>query len=205
MVDGWVTGDDISAWEQRFRAALINSITGFKPVNLIGTKDPSSGHNLAVMSSVVHLGASPPLVGLVIRPDSVDRHTLRNIRTHGCYTINHVTSGFYPQAHQTAARYEDEVSEFTAVGLTPQYVEGFDAPFVGESPIKLGMTLVEEVPIKHNGTHFVIGRIDHLYIEAGLVSVYGDLDLARAEVVALSGLDRYFSANFLGKLPYAKP
>ena len=205
MVDGWVTADDISAWEQRFRAALINSITGFKPVNLIGTNDKSSGHNLAVMSSVVHLGASPPLVGLVIRPDSVDRHTLRNIRTHGCYTINHVTSGFYPQAHQTAARYEDEVSEFTAVGLTPQYVQGFDAPFVGESPIKLGMTLVEEVPIKHNGTHFIIGRIDQLYIEAGLVSENGDLDLARAEVVALSGLDRYFSANFLGKLPYAKP
>ena len=205
MVDGWVTGDDIGAWEQRFRAALINSITGFKPVNLIGTKDQSSGHNLAIMSSVVHLGASPPLVGLVIRPDSVDRHTLRNIRTHGCYTINHVTAGFYPQAHQTAARYEDEVSEFTAVGLTPQYVEGFDAPFVAESPIKLGMTLVEEVPIRHNGTHFIIGRVDHLYIESGLVSEGGDLDLARAEVVALSGLDRYFSANFLGKLPYAKP
>src|SRR6056300_326601 len=205
MVEGWVTGDEISKWEQRFRAALINSITGFKPVNLIGTKDASSGHNLAIMSSVVHLGASPPLVGLVIRPDSVDRHSLRNIRAHGCYTINHVTESFYSKAHQTAARYEDSVSEFDAVGLSPELIEGFEAPFVAESPVKLGMTLVEEVPIKHNGTHFIIGRIDHVFIDAGLVGEQGDLDLAGAGVIALSGLDRYFSVIFLGKLSYAKP
>jgi len=97
------------------------------------------------------------------------------------------------------------VSEFDAVGLSPELIEGFEAPFVAESPVKLGMTLVEEVPIKHNGTHFIIGRIDHVFIDAGLVGEQGDLDLAGAGVIALSGLDRYFSVNFLGKLPYAKP
>lgn len=205
MVGQWYDSESIASWEQRFRASLINSISGYKPVNLIGTQDATSGENLAIMSSVVHLGAAPPLLGLVIRPDSVDRHTLRNIRDSGCYTINHVASDFFKAAHQTAARYPDEVSEFDAVGLTPQRLASFAAPFVAEAPIKIGLQLRQEIPIELNGTHFIIGEVVQLFIGDSLVDDQGDLDLVKAGVLALSGLDRYYRAELIDKLPYAKP
>lgn len=205
MVGQWYDSEAIASWEQRFRASLINSISGYKPANLIGTHDATSGENLAIMSSVVHLGAAPPLLGLVIRPDSVDRHTLRNIRSSGCYTINHVASDFFKAAHQTAARYPDEVSEFEAVGLRPQRLEGFAAPFVAEAPIKIGLKFRQEIPIELNGTHFIIGEVVHLFLGEALVSEQGDLDLEKAAVVALSGLDRYYRTELIEKLPYAKP
>jgi flavin reductase (DIM6/NTAB) family NADH-FMN oxidoreductase RutF len=205
MVGDWFSQEDIGAWEQRYRASLINSVTGYKPANLIGTRDRLSVHNLAIMSSVVHLGTSPPLIGLIIRPDSAERHTLRNIREYGVYTINHVTLSSYRAAHQTAARYDDDVSEFEAVGLVPEYRDGFGAPFVASSPVKFGLSLVEEIPIQWNGTHFMIGKIETLFIEQGLVSATGDLDLVQANVAALSGLDRYYRTELIDQLPYAKP
>lgn len=70
-------------------------------------------------------GAKPPLMGFIVRPDSVDRHTLSNICNSGYYTINHVTKSIYKRAHQTSARYDADISEFEAVGLTPIYKNNF--------------------------------------------------------------------------------
>ena len=81
---------DLADLEQRYRGTFINSIGGFKSVCLVGTKNPSNQTNLAIFSSLVHIGANPPLVGLVFRPDSVERHTLENILETGFYTINNI-------------------------------------------------------------------------------------------------------------------
>ncbi|MFN6039875.1 MAG: flavin oxidoreductase, partial [Bacteroidota bacterium] len=70
---------DILSFEQRYRATFINSIGGFKSVALIGTKNSSGQTNLAIFNSLVHIGANPPLLGFIVRPDSVERHTLENI------------------------------------------------------------------------------------------------------------------------------
>jgi flavin reductase (DIM6/NTAB) family NADH-FMN oxidoreductase RutF len=70
---------DLESMEQRFRTNFINSISGFKSVALIGTTDSKSQTNLAIFSSIIHIGANPPLLGFVVRPDSVERHTLENI------------------------------------------------------------------------------------------------------------------------------
>ena len=50
--------------------------------------------NLAIFSQIFHIGANPPLVGILVRPDSVDRHTLRNIRETSWFTINHIQESF---------------------------------------------------------------------------------------------------------------
>ena len=102
----------IAAMETRQRAAFVNSLSGFKSANLVGTADAEGNTNLAIMSSVVHLGSHPPLLALVIRPGGDERHTLRNILDTGYYSLNHVTPDIIEPAHQTAARYPAEVSEF---------------------------------------------------------------------------------------------
>ena len=58
---------------------------------------------------------------MIIRPNSVNRHTLENIMETNCYTINHINKDIYKKAHQTSARYPKEISEFDAVGLTQEF------------------------------------------------------------------------------------
>ena len=56
---------DIKSMSKIFRLNLINSITGIKPANLIGTKSKDNLENLAIFSSVVHLGSNHALLGPV--------------------------------------------------------------------------------------------------------------------------------------------
>jgi flavin reductase (DIM6/NTAB) family NADH-FMN oxidoreductase RutF len=197
--------DKIMEMEQRYRATFINSLTGFKSLALVGTIGKSGGTNLAVFNSIVHLGAHPPLVGMVIRPDSVDRHTLQNILETGYYTINHVQESFMQQAHQTSARYPKEISEFEAVGLTKEFISDFSAPFVHESVIKVGVEFKEKIPFAINGTVFVIGEIKQVILPKASIHADGFIDLVYAGTITNSGLDSYHSVSSGKRFPYAKP
>ena len=50
------------------RLNIVNSITGIKPGNLIGTISNDNFPNLAIFSSIVHLGSNPALLGFILRP-----------------------------------------------------------------------------------------------------------------------------------------
>jgi flavin reductase (DIM6/NTAB) family NADH-FMN oxidoreductase RutF len=191
--------------EQRYRAHLINSLSGFKSANLLGTVDSHGQENLSIVSSVFHLGANPPLLGMIIRPHSVPRHSLENILETGFYTLNHVHQDIVNQSHQTSARYEKNQSEFKEVGLTAEYLSEFKAPFVKESKVKMGLKLVSDQCIELNQTHLVIGELIALHCPEEHIQPDGFLDIAASKTVAISGLDSYHSTNKIDRLSYAKP
>jgi len=199
------SSQDIAAMDQRYRAAFINSLGGFKSVALIGTVDPEGRQNLAIFNSIFHLGANPPLFGFIVRPDVSERHTLSNIEQTRCYTINHVHAGIYKQAHQSSARYPKEHSEFEAVGLTPLFEDGFRAPFVAESHLRFAMELREKIPLEINGTTLLIGQIMSVHLPDGVVMEDGFIDLEQAGTLTCSGLDSYHQTQRLARLSYAKP
>lgn len=201
----WLLASDIEQFDKRYRVNLVNGLSGFKSAHLVGTCDEQGVDNLAVFSSVFHLGADPALMGMIVRPDSVDRHTLSNIRSSGYYTLNHVHEGIFQQAHQTSARYSAEVSEFAAVGLTPENIDSWPAPFVKEAWVKVLLALEEIVPIKANGTLLVIGRVQAINFPAGAVNQQGVIDYQGLDEVAVVGLDSYYQASSLARLSYAKP
>ncbi|QOL25134.1 flavin reductase family protein [Thalassotalea sp. LPB0316] len=196
---------ELQALAKRYRAQLINSLSGFKSANLIATKDNDGQTNLAIFSSVVHLGASPALVGFIMRPDSVERHTLENIRQTGSYTINHVTDKIHKAAHQTSARYPKQVCEFKATGLTPLYERDIWPPFVEESPIRYSVSLRDILPIELNNTMMVIGEITDIFVSESAIQQDGYIDIEGLNTLALSGLDSYHKSERLARLSYAKP
>jgi flavin reductase (DIM6/NTAB) family NADH-FMN oxidoreductase RutF len=200
-----LTSDDFQAMDSRYRATLANSLSGFKPANLIGTVSTAGQPNLAIMSSVLHLGSHPPLLALVIRPDSAERHTLRNILETGCFTINHVSEPMIDAAHQTAARYPQEVSEFDATGLDALWDDNFAAPFAAQSPLRLGLELREHQHLTINDTNLVIGEIVLAVLPTEVVSVSGALDINAVGSIAISGLDTYHRGQRVKRLAYAKP
>lgn len=199
------TNQQIAETEERKRTALVNSLSGFKSLNLIGTVNKDGQTNLAVFNSVMHIGANPPLMGFISRPDSVERHTLENIQQTGYYTINHVNKEIFKKAHQTSARYKREQSEFEASGLTAEYKNNFSAPFVQESSIQIGLILKEIVSVKSNGTHLIVGEITDLYFPEEIWDETGILDIEKAGTVAGSSLDGYHTTQLLKRMKYAKP
>ena len=195
---------DIENLDKRFRTAFINSLSGFKSLALIGTKDKNDHTNLAVFNSLIHIGANPALVGFISRPGVVERQTLENIIETRFYTINHVTEDFYRQAHQTSARYPREVSEFDATGLTIEYKNDFFAPFVAESQVQIEVEFKEQVDLTINNTVLIIGEIQAVYFPADCLFEDGALDLEKAGSLASLGLDGYYKTQRLARLSYAK-
>lgn len=186
-----------------YRRNLVNCLSGYKSLNLIGTQNKEGLTNLAPFSQIFHVGANPPMVGILFRPHTVTRNTLENILETGVFSLNHVTTDFYKEAHWTSARWEG--SEFESTGLEPEYLRDFGAPFVKSSPLKLACELVETQTLKVNQTVLLIGSISHVFVEEKGLRGDGSLDLNSLDTVTVSGLDEYHKGEKLSRLSYAKP
>lgn len=195
---------DIKEMERRTRTSLINSLSGFKSINLCGTISKEGISNLSLISSVVHIGADPALMGFIMRPVTVRRDTYNNILETGHYTFNHLNAAIFKKAHQTAARYRVEVSEFEAAALTEIYSEVHKAPYVKESLIRIGLEFVEKIPIPSNGTLLMIGKVTEIFFPKDCLLEDGYLDIEKAGSITTSSLDTYHSTQKIARLSYAK-
>lgn len=191
--------------EKQKRVHLINSLGGFKSVALVGTSDENKNTNLSIFSSFFHLGANPPLIGMIFRPSPPERDTMRNILDTGFYTINHINESIFKKAHQTSARYDRGVSEFDATGLNSEYKNDFFAPFVVESKVQLGIEFKQKIDISINNTTMIVGEIVQIYIPENCLLEDGFIDIEKANTITCSGLDSYHKTMQLDRLSYAKP
>jgi flavin reductase (DIM6/NTAB) family NADH-FMN oxidoreductase RutF len=199
------TEHDLQALGRITRLNLINSITGIKPANLIGTQSKEGSSNLAIFSSIVHLGSNPALLAFVLRPQGeVPRNTYENIKETGVYTINAVHTSFIKQAHYTSAKFDKDVCEFEKSGLTKEYLSDFKAPFVQESKLKMGMSYLEEVYIQANETTLIIGEVKHLITPDNAIQNGGHLDFGSEELAGISGLNSYYSLTKMAQFPYVR-
>lgn len=201
----YLTRAYIDSLEHLYKINLINSVSGYKSANLIGTKSTKNITNVAVFSSVVHYGSAPPVLGFVVRPTTVRRNTYDNIKETGYFTVNHIHSNIIEDAHHTSAKYPSEVSEFDKTNLKEEYLNDFYAPFVEGSPVKIGLKYVEEYYIKANDTILVLGEIIDLYIDDSLIKEDGFIDLLEGNVAAINGLDAYAVPKIKTRLSYQRP
>jgi len=183
----------------------MNTISGLKGAHLLGTTSHHGTPNLAVFSSVVHVGATPPHLGFIMRPLTVPRHTYHNIKAKGFFTLNSIHPSFFVKAHQSSANYPVEVSEFEEVGLTTLYTEANPAPYVKESPIKIGLEYVEEHHVQANGTLFIVGKVIEILFPEAAMAPSGHILHEQLETMTVSGLDSYYEAGEKHQLAYARP
>jgi flavin reductase (DIM6/NTAB) family NADH-FMN oxidoreductase RutF len=195
----------LSRLDDLYRINLVNSSSGFKSANLIATKSTEGISNVAVFSSVIHLGSNPPLLGFVIRPATVPRNTYKNIKDTGCYTISHIHEDIIKDAHHCSAKYDASISEFSMTNLKEVYDHSSEAPFVKGAPIQLHMQFKEEHHFKINGTIMIIGEIIGIYIKEELLKEDGFINLSEGKVTAINGLDGYAIPKLQTRLPYQKP
>jgi flavin reductase (DIM6/NTAB) family NADH-FMN oxidoreductase RutF len=200
-----LTFNDIQSSDRKFRINLINSITGIKPANLIGTVSEDGINNLAIISSVVHLGSHPPLIGFIMRPKhQVKRDTFENIVTTENFTINQVSTKMIKRAHYTSAKFDETSSEFEECNFSSEFLDGFSAPYVKESKLKIGLQHLESIPIKANKTLMIVGQVEHLYIDDNFIDPKGYINLESMNSAGIGGLNSYYELNKVAEYPYAR-
>lgn len=199
------TRDQINDLEKIKKINLINSCSGYKSANLIGSISKEGITNVAVFSSVTHLGSNPPTLGFILRPTTVPRDTYKNILESGVFTINHIFEDIIEDAHHTSAKYKEEISEFDITALEDEYHNNCIAPFVKGSPVQMEMKFIEEYHIKSNNVIHIIAEIKNLYVKDDILNQDGFLDLAKGKVAAINGLDAYAIANANTRFNYQKP
>ncbi len=197
--------EDLEGFSKIYRLNLINSVTGYKSAHLVGTVSAEGTKNLAVFSSVVHLGSDPALIGFILRPTTVPRHTHANMKATGTFTLNAISKTQIEDAHHTSAKYPEDISEFDQTALKSETKKGWDAPYVQGAPIQMGCRFLNEYLIKENNTLLIIGQIEHLYIDSKLLGEDGWVQLDQGEIVSINGLDGYALPKLLDRFEYARP
>jgi flavin reductase (DIM6/NTAB) family NADH-FMN oxidoreductase RutF len=200
-----ITRDIISQMEKIERLNIINSCTGYKSANLIATLSDNGNSNVAVFSSITHLGSNPGLLGFIVRPTTVPRDTYLNIKSKGFFTVNHITLDMISDAHHTSANYEVGISEFDKTNLIKEYKNDLEIPFVKGSPIQLYCKYLNEYYIKENDTIHIIASIEHIFYNENMEHKDGWLQLDKGNVVAINGLDGYCLPKLAERFEYARP
>ena len=197
--------ENIDALATRYKNNLINSISGYKSANLIGTQNNAGNTNLAVFNSVVHLGSNPALLGFILRPTTVPRHSYQNMKETGVFTINHISKDQIEDAHHSSAKYAEDISEFDQTNLEAEYKADCLAPFVKGAPVQIACRYVNDYLIKENDTLLVVGAIEHLFVQEEMLLEDGYVQLDKGEVVSVNGIDGYALPQLLARFPYARP
>ncbi|MBR9845338.1 MAG: flavin oxidoreductase [Algicola sp.] len=200
-----ISNEDIDNFHHVYRINLINSCSGYKSANLLGTKSVDGIENVAVFSSVTHIGSNPPMLGFFLRPTTVMRNTYENLKSTGFYTINHIHKSILEEAHHTSAKYDSEISEFDKTTLNSEYKKSFQAPFVKDTPLQLAMEYVEEYNIKANNTILVVGKIVEIHVNEELLEDDGFINLSKADVATINGLDAYAIPKQNKRFGYQRP
>ena len=195
----------INSLEKIYRLNLINSCTGYKSANLIGSYSTEGILNLAIFSSITHLGSNPSLLSFIVRPTIVPRDTYKNIIKNKFFTVNHINVEDVEDAHHTSARYPADISEFDVTKFESEYLDDFPAPFVKSSKIKLGCQFLNKYEIKENNTLLIVAEIKDIYFEKSVLNKDGWLQLDKAKTVAINGLDGYALPSLVDRFQYAKP
>jgi flavin reductase (DIM6/NTAB) family NADH-FMN oxidoreductase RutF len=196
---------DILNLDKIYKINLINSCSGFKSANLLGSISKEGTPNVAVFSSVTHLGSNPPTLGFILRPTTVPRDTYKNIKDTGVFTINHIHEDIIDDAHHTSAKYPATISEFEITSLEEEYKGNFKAPFVKNCPVQMSMKFIEEIFVPSNKVLLIVAQVQELYIHDELLQEDGLINLSKGNIATINGLDTYAIPKFKKQLNYQRP
>jgi flavin reductase (DIM6/NTAB) family NADH-FMN oxidoreductase RutF len=199
-----ITSSQLKELHKVPRLNLVNSCTGYKSCNLIATKSKSGLSNVAIFSSITHLGSDPAMLGFIVRPATVPRNTYQNIKDLKYFTVNHITENMIAAAHHTSANYEDGISEFDKTDFEEEYHDGINTPFVKNSPVQLLCKYLNEYEIKENNTIHLIASIEAIFYKESLEGKEMWLQLDKEKIVTVNGLDGYCVPTLKDRFKYAR-
>ncbi|GAY11234.1 flavin reductase family protein [Pseudonocardia sp. N23] len=131
-----------------------------RPIAWVSTRSAAGVDNLAPHSFFTVACVDPPMLQFT----SVGtKDSLRNVRETGEFVISVATESMFERINATATDFPPEVSEFTAVGLTPEPSTVVAPPRPAESPIAFECRLERDLEL--GDSTVVIGRVVHAAVD----------------------------------------
>lgn len=199
------TYSDLIEMPTEVRREFFPKISGIKNAVIIGSMNADGQTNAALFNSLTHIGSNPPLLGVVFRPLTVERHTYDNIKNTRRFSISWIPVSDINAAHQCSAKYPKETSEFDATNRNAELSQTAEYPFWPEAPVQIGLTYEEEHLITANNTVLLIGKVQELRINDQLLDERGLPDFSQSPIALVNGLETYYTQKFIGRKSYARP
>tara|TARA_Y100000996_G_scaffold355946_1_gene296659 strand:+ start:655 stop:1263 length:609 start_codon:yes stop_codon:yes gene_type:complete len=194
---------DINKLDKTYKINLINSIIGAKSANLVSTISEKKVDNIAVFSSVIHLGSNPPLIGFIIRPQERRiTDTYRNIKYLKKFGICSISSKMINKSHLTSKKTASDESEYKLFNIEKDYIDNFPVPFAKESQIKIGLNFIEEIFIV-NKCRLIVGEVEIIKINSSIAKS-GNLNFDKLDGITITGISTYNEIKNPLELPYVK-
>lgn len=158
---------------------LLTSVVVPRPIAWVSTRSAAGVDNLAPHSFFTVACVDPPMVQFtsVGRKDS-----LRNVEETGEFVVCLATEPLFEQVNATGTDFPAGVSEFSAVGLTPEPSLRVAPPRVAESPVALECR--RHSTLELGDSTVVIGRVVH----AAVASDVFDGDVRRGGLPSIDKL-----------------
>jgi flavin reductase (DIM6/NTAB) family NADH-FMN oxidoreductase RutF len=113
-----LTRAEIQECDRGYRRDFMNRLSGVKGAWVMSTFSEAHAANLGLFNSVTHIGANPPLMGVLFRPHTVERHSLENLRETRLFGLNALPEALRESAHRTSAKFERDTDDFEECGLS---------------------------------------------------------------------------------------
>ena len=188
---------------------LLNAVTP-RPIALASTIDKNGNVNLSPFSYFNVFSAAPPI--LVFSPanrvtDNSRKDTLENILETKEVVINLVDFSLVEPTSLSSVNYERGIDEFLKSGLTKIISEKVLPPRVSESPISFECKVNEVISLGNNGGagNLIISEIVMIHINKQLLTLNGDIDPLKLNLVARMGGNYYLNVKSENLFEIQKP
>ena len=188
---------------------LLNAVTP-RPIALASTIDKNGNVNLSPFSYFNVFSAAPPI--LVFSPanrvtDNSRKDTLENILEIKEVVINLVDFSLVEPTSLSSVYYDRGIDEFLKSGLTKITSEKVLPPRVLESPISFECRVNEVISLGDNGGagNLIISEIVMIHINKELLTLNGDIDPLKLNLVARMGGNYYLNVKSENLFEIQKP
>jgi flavin reductase (DIM6/NTAB) family NADH-FMN oxidoreductase RutF len=142
---------------------LLTAVVVPRPIAWVSSRSAAGVDNLAPHSFFTVSCVDPPMVQFT----SVGtKDSLRNVRETGEFVVCLAPEWLFEQVNATGTAFPAGVSEFAAVGLTPEQSRTVAPPRVAESPVALECRLHQDLEL--GDSTVVIGRVLHASVSAAV-------------------------------------
>jgi flavin reductase (DIM6/NTAB) family NADH-FMN oxidoreductase RutF len=164
-----VTEVDFQSITAYQRYKLMASLIVPRPIALVTTLGPTGVVNAAPFSMFNMVGEDPPIVMISINrlKDGRLKDTAANILRSGEFVVHMSDEPMAQKMHDCGEAFPSDVSELTAVGLTPVPSHSVAPPRIQEAPVAFECVLHEK--LETDSRYVFIGRILRMAARDGLI------------------------------------
>lgn len=190
--------------------SYLQGIIAPRPIAFVSTVDRQGNVNLSPFSFFNLFSVNPPIV--VFSPsrrgrDNTTKHTYDNLLEVPEAVINIVNYDMVQQTSLASTEYPKGINEFVKAGLTPVGSVKVKPPRVKESPAALECVVRQILPLGEKGGagNLVICEVILTHIHESIIGPDGNVDPAKADLVARMGNDWYCRADKSAVFKVPKP